>query len=290
MFLRICMTAIAIVCSNVFLGINAMQYGGRVYDIGDSQNPEKMAQDALLISKSILSANKGIIWPLRSPSKYMELEGEKVLLVGSGYSYLGVDAFKDKDNYPFYTIDLNEEMVSSDVTWPMSIPDYVEDILEIDKKQDINEAFLGKIDTIILERLPIHVTFRDDGKVFSNCLPLLKEGGRIVLGTPPATIQHGEADGVIPDPELSAPFTIDLKSCASDTRIALREIGEKEPECNMSLREQALQVMVEYIKNILETKGLSADVSVKKIDPGENSSLWIKKSSKPQFVFVIQKK
>lgn len=188
MFLRICTTAIAIVCSNIFTGIHAMQYDGSVYDTGDSQNPEKMAEGALSISRLILSENTERIWPLRFPSKYMELKGEKILLVGSGYSYLGVKAFENKDSCPFYTIDLNEEAKSSNVVWPMSLPDYVADILKIDEKEDIKEAFIEKIDTIILERLPIHVTFRDDGKVFSNCLPLLKEGGRIVLGTPPATI------------------------------------------------------------------------------------------------------
>lgn len=290
MFLRTCTTAIAIVCSNIFTGIHAMQYCGSVYDNSDSQNPEKMARDALSISSHILLQNKGYIWPLRSPSKYMELEGKKILLVGSGYSYLGVKAFENKDSCPFYTIDLNKEAKSSNVVWPMSLPDYVADILEIDKEKDIKEAFIEKIDTIILERLPIHVTFRDDGKVFSNCLPLLKEGGRIVLGAPPATIQHGKVDGVIPAHNLRAPFTIKLQDCVENTNIPLREIIEVEPEDYMETREKALSLMVEYIKRILEKNKLHATVTYEQIAPGEVSSLWIKKSSKPQFVFVIQKK
>ena len=57
----------------------------------------------------------------------------------------------------------------------------------------------------------------------------------------------------------------------------------------MPLREEALQVMVKYIDDILKKNSLSVEVSFVKIDPGVKSPLWIKKSSKPQFVFVIQK-
>lgn len=124
---------------------------------------------------------------------------------------------------------------------------------------------------------------------YFNVPSLLKEGGRIVLGTPPATIQHGKVDGVIPASELRAPFIIDLESCAPNTSIALREIGEAEPECNMHLREQALQIMAQYINDLLKKNLLSAEVTVKKIETNKESSLWIKKSSKPQFVFIIQK-
>lgn len=88
---------------------------------------------------------------------------------------------------------------------------------------------------------------------------------------------------------MLAPFTIKLQDCAENTNIPLREIREVEPEDYMETRKKALLVIVEYIKRILEKNKLNAAVTYEHIAPGAVSSSWIKKSSKPQFVFVIQK-
>jgi hypothetical protein len=261
--------------------------------------------------KSLMDAVSG--WPqkLRTPDEYGKADFPyKIMLVGSGYSYLGMKMFEARKANPFYTVDVNRASLTSDVNWPMSMPDCTLDICVPAEGSD----FAGKFDVVILERLPIDIIFNK--QTLKNCLGFLKSGGKLISGAPQGKIFKGEKDSVEWDRLHS--FKIRLKAFNFSEELSLGEIEEQENfEITMPIRRAALDVMTtQYIEPFLRDNELVDQIrpiEVAEIGPNAvihtsgsypllpiycenilscngNFPLWIKKSKHPQLLFVVTKK
>lgn len=260
----------------------------------DSADPrtiiERATANAAEIRKIVGSDNI-----LRRPAAYQQqYEHRGRMIVGSGYSYIGLNHFGQREHNPYYTIDQNRLSHSSGLDYPLAYPDFAADISA--PLQPKLKVFADQFVVVALERLPISVNFGEGSRTVANCLEFLRTGGILVMNAPPCTIIECTEERVKPEEHLAAPFIIQLKRTGPARTLRVTGSGAVcAGQDELDLCKRGLNFFLEsYLGPKFEALGLNNQIEschLITVGPRTTHARWLKRSDTThQFLFEITKK